>query len=285
MAFHIDLPTIGGGSPEEQLRVLQSYLYQMVEQLNAVLNNLTVENMSEKTANALISVDASLGASAAPGVVSGGTGVSIGTGQTLEQKISDKMDTLRSLIVKTGSDIEHSIVTEGEPLNVKISETYVANSRFGDYLKDSLYDAAMSSEGFKQSFGNEDLVSRIDDQNAAISSVTNYTRSIQASVDLGLFTDPGEEKDYGLMVHKATELSDGDTGEVAVGDYTSTVGSRGLNIWNGSHKVATFNDSQAVIRKVTAISQWKIGTLLAREMSDGKVYFSFEDTDKNAGVS
>lgn len=38
--MNIPYPNIPHGSPEEQIRYLKSYLYQLVDQLNWALNNL-----------------------------------------------------------------------------------------------------------------------------------------------------------------------------------------------------------------------------------------------------
>ena len=46
--LELRLPNLTEGEPEAQLRQLRSYLYQMQEQLQYVLSNLDVENMSDE---------------------------------------------------------------------------------------------------------------------------------------------------------------------------------------------------------------------------------------------
>ena len=46
--LELRLPNLTEGEPEAQLRQLRSYLYQMQEQLQYVLTNLDVENLSEE---------------------------------------------------------------------------------------------------------------------------------------------------------------------------------------------------------------------------------------------
>ena len=46
--LELRLPSLTGSDPETQLLQLRSYLYQMQEQLQYVLSNLDVENMSDE---------------------------------------------------------------------------------------------------------------------------------------------------------------------------------------------------------------------------------------------
>ena len=46
--LELRLPNLTEGEPEAQLRQLRSYLYQLQEQLQYVLSNLDVENMSDE---------------------------------------------------------------------------------------------------------------------------------------------------------------------------------------------------------------------------------------------
>lgn len=102
-------PPILRGTEEQKIARIHNYLYQIVRDLNTALNNITEENFAE--------------GSKAAQAASGGT-------EEQKKALSENMDTLRSLIIKTADNVR----SEMDAIEMELSSRYTAISdSFGTY--------------------------------------------------------------------------------------------------------------------------------------------------------
>lgn len=110
----ISLPNITGSTPQEKLTQLQSYLYQLVGDLQFAFNAI------EKTEGSLPSLTESASKSVQA---------------SQERQAQDNFNEIKSLIIKS-ADIVNSYYVEIDKL-LKLSGEYVAESDFGKYKEDT----------------------------------------------------------------------------------------------------------------------------------------------------
>ena len=115
-------PPMLQGNQTQQLQDVRRYLFRLVEQLNGSLNNLTEENFSPGTAQAL-------------------TGAA-GRNDDYQQTQAD----LKSLIIKNANDVRQTI----EMLTTTLESEYLAISDFGTFREDMENTITATAAGLEQ---------------------------------------------------------------------------------------------------------------------------------------
>lgn len=162
--IYLDLPNIHtGGTVEEQLSEIRSYIYKNNEQINAALANLTTEKLWENTANA---VSAAESRDEAP--------------QLLSQYAK-----IRNLIVKTAGEVTKT----DERYHMLLSGSYLAKSQFGDYLLKTSVEVDGNSTGFTQLYN---YAGQID------SAFAKYRNEESMYIRQGLLDDASGDPVYGI---------------------------------------------------------------------------------------
>jgi hypothetical protein len=109
MSFNITLPKITASNPNEQMRQMQSYIYQLAEQLNWALGTL----------------ESSSGGNVSPAI-------KMENGSEVSQKDAENtFNSIKALIIKS-ADIVNAFYEE---MNDKFSGSYVAQSDFGTFTE------------------------------------------------------------------------------------------------------------------------------------------------------
>lgn len=127
MAVQLDLPSAFTGEPDQQLRQVYSYLYQLSEQLTNALNTISADQFVAEDRNVLTNLkDGELPAAA-------------------DKTIKAQGSTLKSLIVKTADRIEQQM----DLLEQNFSSNYVAQSEFGTYKDEVDNKVQTSANGVK----------------------------------------------------------------------------------------------------------------------------------------
>ena len=123
--IYLDLPNINtGGTVEEQLAEIRSYIYKNNEQMNATLANLTTDKFWENTANA----------------------VSSASSKDETPRLLSQYAKIRDLIIKTATEVSK---TE-EHYKMLLSGSYLAKSQFGEYLKKTSVEINGTPTGFTE---------------------------------------------------------------------------------------------------------------------------------------
>lgn len=162
----LDLPTIGGGgSVEQQLAEIRSYIYKSNEQMNATLSNLTIDKIWEQTASAV--------------------GSSSDNDET--PKLLSQYQRIRDLIIKT-ADV---VVQTDEQMKQAFNGSYLAKSQFGEYLLKTSVNVEGDSTGFT------DLFQRHSELNSNFGS---YTSDLESYIKRGYLGEEGGLDIYGIEV-------------------------------------------------------------------------------------
>ena len=151
MSGNIRLPNITGDTADAKISALQSYMYQLVEQLNFVLS--TVEEAEEGELQNV--------------VINGENG-------TKKEISQATFDELKSLIIDS-ADIVNAYY---EKITQKFNSIYLSGSDFGKYAEQVEQSITYSSSGIAQMFDNYQLLqseigairSQLVDTNAWINS-------------------------------------------------------------------------------------------------------------------
>ena len=165
--IYLDLPNINtGGTVEEQLAEIRSYIYKNNEQMNATLANLTTDKFWENTANA----------------------VSSASSKDETPRLLSQYAKIRDLIIKTATEVTK---TE-EHYSMLLSGSYLAKSQFGEYLKNTSVEINGTPTGFTELYRySTDLGSDYAELNSVKLDYENYIKR-------GLLDDTGATPIYGI---------------------------------------------------------------------------------------
>lgn len=163
----IRLPELTGGSTEQQLRQIQSYLYSLASQLQYAFENVSREQEQVRQV------------------------------QTAAQEKTpvQTFAVLKSLIIKS-ADIVESYSREIER---RLEGKYVAQSQFGTYSQETEQKIRENAEGIVQSFRNvQALQSMVESVESAVVEINAYIRT-------GLLYSREDGEDvYGLEIGQQT---------------------------------------------------------------------------------
>ena len=178
-----ELPPLLKGSEREQLRDLRDYLVRLSRSLDDVVKVSTEETLRGVgyTASAVI-----------PGSSSGGS--SSGLTPAAEQTISS----LRSLIIKTANTIRHEV----DVLQQQFSETYVAQSEFGEFQETINTTIETTATATRERFESVETIN---------SELARTQEIITGEIRRGYIIEPGtDRKVIGIAISQQLEF----TGEI-----------------------------------------------------------------------
>lgn len=151
MAINITLPKITAGNPNEQMRQMQSYIYQLAEQLNWALGTL----------------ETSSGGNVSPNIkIEQGTEVS-------EKDAESTFNSIKALIIKSADIVKAYEETFFKDFNGK----YFADSDFGTYLLETKASIDYNSEEITEKFTRvETIESKVGDIDKITSEIDLYIK-------------------------------------------------------------------------------------------------------------
>lgn len=126
MAINITLPKITAGNPNEQMRQMQSYIYQLAEQLNWALG--TIETSTSGNASPNIKIENSEGLS--------------------DKEVENTFNSIKSLIIKSADIVKAYEETIFSDFNGK----YFAESDFGTYLLETNASIVANSQNVTETY-------------------------------------------------------------------------------------------------------------------------------------
>lgn len=172
MSVDLRLPNIKGGTEQEQIAQIKSYLYQFVEQLNWALNTVMP---SGAAAEAVYETETKSG----------------GGGKPPEEEAITTFNSIKALIIKS-ADIVNAYY---DTMKLRLDGVYVANSDFGEFSQHVTDDISLNAEGISQAFSNIQAVSN------SVSGLESNLSAVTANIKTGLlYTDGDGNPVYGLEV-------------------------------------------------------------------------------------
>lgn len=178
MSLNIGLPNITGNTPPEQIKQIQSYLFQMAEQLNWALSTIetTTTEGTASTSNAIKFEQSE---------------------EITEKEAVDTFNSIKALIIKSADIVqayEETIMTD-------FNGTYFADSDFGSYLKETNRVIEENSSFTQDVFNKVETITNTDG-NGKLDNLESDVRDTEAYIKRGeLGYHPRLKKDvYGIAV-------------------------------------------------------------------------------------
>lgn len=220
-------PTISGNSPEEQLKSMQSWLYQFSEQLQYTLNNLDTSNFSDGVLKEIVNADST---------------------SKKNYATSEQFAALKALIIKTSDSVKASY----EEITETLKSDYLAISDFGVYSENSKSEIIKSALGITQNY------SRIEEVSKRLGSVETsfdtYVKNTKAYIRTGYL----EQLDsYGVSIgEENVEIIDGV--EAVTFNQFATLTSEELAFWQNGVKLGYFKGDSLFVNGVIRVGRWAI---------------------------
>lgn len=253
MSVDLILPRIDGKTPQQQLLQIKNYLFQMREQLQFALYNLSTENFSAEGRNLLI--QSLYGES----------------GGAVEQ--DNRYQELKALIIKTAHTVE---VKYNEIVNI-LDYEYVSNSEFGDYQETARAEITETAKSITQDYV---LKTELD---TALSPFESYITDTNAYIRTGLLYETSAGIPiYGVEIgQRSTQVIDGE--EVVVMDnLVSRFTSDRLSFFQGEAEVAYISNKRlyitdAEIAGTLTVGYKQAGTYTVIPLGNGHVMHTIGD--------
>lgn len=261
--MNINPPPIFRGDEQEQLLQMRSYLYQMQQQLQFALNQITPETIAEKIAAA--SSKAKLP-------------------DNTEPTLTAAYTKLKSLIVKTADTVR----SEMDVLVTTFESTYVANSTFGTFQENLSNTITQTADAVVQTYDYESQLSAINNNivglgtdlsslenalsefNTAISNINNYNINTEQYIKTGLlYFDDNSVPRFGVAVGEklTTVVVDGQIVLERSG-LAATFTSDRMSFWQNEVEVAYVSNNQLYINEIVILSRLFLGNWMI-DRSDG----------------
>jgi hypothetical protein len=133
MGINLKLPNISGNTPTEQMRQMQSYLFQMVEQLNWALGTLETSN----------------GSTSVPSTVP--SAIKFEQNEDITpQEAESTFNSIKALIIKSADIVK----AYEETIMKNFNGSYFADSDFGTYLEETSRSIEANSKGVRDVYTN-----------------------------------------------------------------------------------------------------------------------------------
>ena len=228
-------PAAFNGSTEEQLKSMQSWLFQFTEQLQHTLNNLDASNFSDGAIEQITNTQSSSNSGSNSSSNSGG---------------KEEFDYLKSLIIKTA----HTIDSYYEEITETLKSDYLAVSDFGQYSENNNMTLVKNALGVTQAFTRLESVEKIAD--SVETSFNTYVEKTNAYIRTGYL----EQLDaYGVAVgEQKVEVIDGN--EVVSFNQFATWTASELAFWQNGVKLGYFQGDSLFVNGTIRVGGWAIDT-------------------------
>ena len=237
MAYDIRLPNITGATEKEQLKQLRSYLHQFVEQMQWVLNDISMNQGGAATVQGSQQANTSKSDGEKDGVAT--------------------FDSIKALIIKS-ADIVDSYYEE---INRRLEGEYVAQSDFGTYKEETSQEIIETSKSIERVFKNlQTIEDTIDNIAFNTVDVTAYIRGGELDTVDGIPV-------YGLEIGQTDTID----GEEVFNQFARFTADR-LSFYDQNRsEVAYISDYKLFIKNVEITSSYKIGGFVDTVMANGDV--------------
>lgn len=236
MSMDFRFPKITAKDAEGQLRQMQSYMFQLVEQLNWAMKNVE----SGSSASGAYMVNASTAA--------GGT----------EAKDQATFNSIKALIIKS-ADIVNAYY---EVINARIKGQYVAQSTFGTFVEETTNELEATSSAINQVYTDlQEIITDIENAGYALIDVTAHIKS-----GLLYYGDDGAPV-YGLEIGQRTEID----GVEHFNKYARFTAEKLSFYDSNDNEVAYISDKKLYITHVEVTGSFSLGGFVDKVLADRSV--------------
>ena len=236
MSMDIRYPRITGRSTEEKVTEVQSYLHQLVEQLNFALNNVSSGGVSQ---NYLAAAQ--------------------NTAESQEDKAYATFNSIKALIIKSADIIE----AYSEKLTAELSGDFLAISEFGEFQETTNNAIEANSTEIEQIYTNvQSIISSVENVESTVIEVNAHIKSGLLYYD----EDTGEPV-YGLEIGQRTEID----GEETFNKYARFTSEKLSFYDQNDTEVAYISDQMLYITHAEITGSFREGGFLDTVRSDGSV--------------
>lgn len=249
--INIGLPNITGGTPEQQMAQMKSYVFQMAEQLNWALATLEGEITGGNT-------------------TSNKTSVANTSNTPTESEAQSTFNSIKSLIIKS-ADIVEAYSQKIDKL-LDLSGTYAAEANFPDggsakFVEDTNFTLYADDGGLRQMFNS---VQTIEGDLEGLEGQIKLIRESEGYIKSGeLDTDENGYKIYGLEVGQTNK---DETGAETFNKFARFTADRLSFYDQNDNEVAYISDYKLFITHVSITGSFVLGGLRSEvNQADGSV--------------
>ena len=203
MSGNIRYPNITAADYPGKVQQVQSYLHQLVDQLNFALSTI------EKSANSLKPA---------------GSGTATGEQTEIEKKLVDSVNNLKSLIIKSAN----SVRAEMDLLETELDSSYVAAADFGIFQEDVHAQLTATAASVEQALSYYAELSNLVDE--ASSEFDNYVIETEGYIKQGIIGYEDAVPIIGIAIGQDIRVT-GDTVTVDGQTYDVIDTSSNMSIW------------------------------------------------------
>lgn len=237
MSFDFRFPNITARDPEGQLRQMQSYMFQLVEQLNYAM----------KTVEGGTSTAVAYQSKATP-ATAGGEGA----------KAQASFNSIKSLIMKS-ADIVNAYY---EVINARLKGQYVAQSDFGTFVEETDSALEANSTAISQFYTNlQEIITDIENVEHTLIEVNAHIKS-----GLLYYGDDGAPV-YGLEIGQRTEID----GVESFNKYARFTAEKLSFYDSNDNEVAYISDKKLYITHVEVTGSFSLGGFVDKVRADKSV--------------
>ena len=256
MSFKFQLPPITSDMSIDRMR---SYLMQLTDQMEYVLNNLETSNFTETSQKEITSNSAKIA----------------------QQTTDASAEVLKAFIVKNAETIYQNMQT----LEQSLHGEYVAlSSQFGQYRDETDLKISANAEAITQNYTDVQTMigetnANLDDTNAALASqgnvvtVTSQWKEVtEAYIKSGKLYYENGSAVYGIAIGQLTyEIVGGEQLMKREGFYTVYTGTE-MSFFIGSNRVAIYANDRVYIPNAEISGTLKIGRYLISDGANGLTF-------------
>ena len=237
MSFDFRLPNITAKDDAGKLQQMQSFLFQLVEQLNYAMKMVDGEST---------------------GAVPNPNQSSVAAGEA-DVKAQNTFNSIKSLIIKS-ADIVSAYY---ETINTRLKGQYVAESDFGTYTEETDARIEANSKGIEQHYTDiQQILSDIEDFEDTYIKDEGYIKTGKLGYD-----EKTGAAIYGLEIGQSTEKD----GEEIFNKYARFTSDELSFYDSNDNKVAYISDQKLYITHVEVTGSFSLGAFIQKVRSDKTV--------------
>lgn len=237
MAYDIRLPNITGTTEKEQLKQLRSYLHQFVEQMQWVLNDISMNQGGAATVQGSQQANTSKSDGEKDGVAT--------------------FDSIKALIIKS-ADIVDSYYEE---INRRLVGVYVAESDFGKFRSETEQAISATSTAVEQKFVNHEEIKN------SVEKIDESLRIVNASIKSGQISSDENGAVYGIEIGETRNID----GVEKFNQFARFTADRLSFYDQNGYEVAYISDDKLFVSNAEITSSYKIGGFVDTVMAKGDV--------------
>ncbi len=239
------MPACPTGTLQQQVMQQYSYLFQMAQQLNLVLEQL------EQTG----------------GGVRPGNASAAGAGGTRQAETDRQYQKLRTMIVKTADHVRRTT----EELTARLEEEYVAVSDFGSYVASLSAYLEANPEAVTQYYSFfSDLKTSVEAVDAAFQ---HYKVDTEGYIRTGIVYYDGAVPVYGVAVGQDLTCREVDGEQIVEqNNFRAVFTATRLSFWQDATEVAYVSNNRLYITNITVLGGIAIGAWSVEAAESGLTF-------------